>query len=249
MAYTYNPSTAQIIGNVDTRGLSLSTAMRNALAGGISAADFNKQFGSISGFQPISLARQRPVAAPAPAPVAAPKPAAPAAVAAPVATSYNTAWNTAAKQLNPIFDTQLSTINAQLPAIEQLFEAMSLALAGQQQAESGRAIADANSRGLLYSTVPINQQTAIASDYATQRAELGSRKAAAIGSVNEAINTSNLNRTNAITQLVEALFGTDLKQKEYMKSKEYQTLQFNNAVAQANRGFEIEMEKLNKGIF
>lgn len=60
-----------VIGNVEVSGLDLSPAMRSALASGISAADFNRQFAG-RGFRPISLSRQ--VGA-APAPTAPPPPA------------------------------------------------------------------------------------------------------------------------------------------------------------------------------
>jgi hypothetical protein len=61
------------LGNVNVSGLSLSQAMRNDLAGGLSVAAFNSKYAG-NGFQPISTSRQ--LAAPAPA---APAPAAPAA--------------------------------------------------------------------------------------------------------------------------------------------------------------------------
>jgi hypothetical protein len=65
------------LGSVNIDGLDLSTGMRNDLAGGMSASDFNSKYSaSVPGFRPIALSRQV-AAAPAPAP--APAPAAPAA--------------------------------------------------------------------------------------------------------------------------------------------------------------------------
>jgi hypothetical protein len=60
------------LGNVNIDGLSLSSAMRNDLSGGMSASAFNQKYsGSVAGFKPIALSRQvgggsAPAAAPAP---------------------------------------------------------------------------------------------------------------------------------------------------------------------------------------
>lgn len=81
MAYAQNPATVQRLGNVDISGLSLSSAMRNDLSSGMSAAAFNAKYAG-GGFQPISLARQ--LSAPAPTPAPAPQPAPTPAVPAPV---------------------------------------------------------------------------------------------------------------------------------------------------------------------
>lgn len=71
-----------VLGSVNIDGLDLSAGMRNDLAGGMSASDFNGKYSaSTPGFRPIALSRQV-AAAPAPAapaPAPAPPPAAPAA--------------------------------------------------------------------------------------------------------------------------------------------------------------------------
>lgn len=70
------------LGNVNISGLDLSPTMRNDLAAGMSASDFNSKYSSsVAGFRPISLARQMaaaPAAAPAATAVAPPPAAAPA---------------------------------------------------------------------------------------------------------------------------------------------------------------------------
>lgn len=129
----------------------------------------------------------------------------------------------ATQQLNPLFAEQESAIQAQIPAIQQLYDTLATGL----RSESGQALEtgvrditeDASRRGVLRSTIPVdaraNLQTALSQALTQSLGELNVRRAGDVAGVNTSLNDLRLKRASSIFDLANTLQAQDLKEREF----------------------------------
>lgn len=162
-----------------------------------------------------------------------------------MATKFTTQ---ATNQLAPAYKQQITALNSQVPAIQQLYDVLDQGLAGQQQAGNQNVLEDASSRGLLRSTIPVEGQTALGQQIIQQQGLYAAQEAKDLGGVRQQIGGLQADQANAISQLASALqqaFNSDrsvtLQQqqnnREYALQKRAQQQQYKLGLLAARRGY------------
>lgn len=150
----------------------------------------------------------------------------------------------ATQQLAPAYKQQIQATKAQIPAIQQLYTALFQGLQSQGKQQSQNIYEDAGSRGLLYSTIPVDAQTGLQQALLQKRGELGAQQAQDIAGVNQTLGGLKVDRANAIAQLAEALASSGLQRKQFQFQKRQSRQQFSLDKRLANRQYQLEKQAL-----
>lgn len=153
---------------------------------------------------------------------------------------------TAQKQINPLYKPQEQALQAQIPAIQQLYQSLNQGLLGQQAAGNQNILEGAAGRGLLRSTIPVDQQAALAGSTLQQQAQLGSQQGKEVAGVNQQIGGLGVEKANAISQLVNTLFNRDLEERklQYSQQQQNQSLALQRALADRQYQFALQSARL-----
>lgn len=152
----------------------------------------------------------------------------------------------AATTLKPVFTQQIAALKSQLPAIDQLYEALGQGLQGQKQAETQGIFESASGRGLLRSTIPVDQQTGLEQSYLQKGTQLASDRMQKVAGVNKDITGVNVNMAQAIAQLAQALRSQDLAERQFGFTKSQANRQLKLQSQLANRDFSLQKKLANK---
>src|SRR5688572_30271216 len=107
----------------------------------------------------------------------------------------------ATRQLAPSYDTQQKAIQAQVPAVQQLYSNLIQGLEGQKQTETQNILESANARGVLRSTLPVDLQTELGKALLAQRGQLGAQQASDIAGINSQLGGLGIQRAQGIAEL------------------------------------------------
>lgn len=150
-----------------------------------------------------------------------------------MATSFT---KQAQSQLNPAYNAQIKAYQSQLPAIQNKYNALSQGLMSQAQTQTMGAFEDANARGVLNSTIPVDLQTGIQQALLQGQGKLAGEQAGEVGQIRQQIAGVGVQRASAIATLINALRDRALKQQ-----------QFNQTQQLADRQFGLDQQFLNMG--
>lgn len=150
----------------------------------------------------------------------------------------------ARQQLNPAYNQQMQATQAQIPAIQQLYQALFQGLESQGQQQQQANLEDAGSRGLLYSTIPVDAQTGLQQALLQQRGQLGAQQAQEIAGVQQSLGGLRVDRANTISQLAQALAQSGLQRQQFRYQKQQSNRQFNLDRRLANRQYQLQKQAL-----
>lgn len=157
-------------------------------------------------------------------------------------------YKTAAKRVNPVFKAQTKAVQAQLPAITRLYEALNQSLMGQNQAQQMQNLEGASARGVLRSTIPVDVQTGLEQALIGQQAQLGAEQAKEVSGVNQQLAGIGVERMNAINTLAQALFNRDIASRGFRLDKRNSALQRRLQRQLANQQYSLDSRRINQGI-
>ena len=146
----------------------------------------------------------------------------------------------ATKTLSPAYTQQANALKAQLPAIEQLYQALGRNLQGQAKTDTQNAFEGAGGRGLLRSTIPVDMQTGIQQALLQKQSQLGFEQAQKIGGVQNDLAGVNVNMAQAIAQLSQALRGQDLAERQFGFTKKQSARELSLQRKLANRDYALQ---------
>ena len=155
----------------------------------------------------------------------------------------------ATQTLAPAYDQQIKALKTQIPAIEQLYAALGQQQQGQKATETQNIFENASGRGLLRSTIPVDQQAGLEQTYLQKGAQLGAEQVQKVGAVNSDIYGANISKANAIAQLTQALQGQSLDSQKFAFDKKQSTLELKQRQALADREYKLQKELAALGIF
>lgn len=144
-------------------------------------------------------------------------------------------FSTAASQLNPAYDQQVGALQSQVPAIQQLYQALIQGLQGQQAIGNQNILEDSSSRGLLHSTIPVVGQQQLGQQILSQQGQYAAQQAKDLAGVYSQIGGVRTEQAGAVANLANAYQGNYLQQQ-----------QINNQQAQADREFQLQQQTANQ---
>lgn len=141
----------------------------------------------------------------------------------------------ASKQLTPGYNQQISALQGQVPAIQQYFDILNQGLMGQQQVGNQNILEGASARGLLRSTIPVDDQMGLGQQIIQQQGLNATEQAKQVGGIQSQVAGLQTDRASAIAQLANAL------QQAFTQNRGV-TLQ----ARQANREYALQKQLGNK---
>lgn len=140
----------------------------------------------------------------------------------------------ATKTLDPLFTQQTKAVKGQIPAIQQLYDALTqgLQFQNQQQLQTGtqNIMEDASARGVLRSSLPVDARTSLTGQLGAALTEglgrIGAQRAQDISGVNKSLADIGLQRTQSISSLADQLQGADLREREFILRKKQAQQEF-----------------------
>lgn len=154
----------------------------------------------------------------------------------------------ATAQLDPVYKAQSNAVASQIPAINMLYEALGKGVDSRAKTATQNAFETASGRGLLYSTIPVDMQAGIEAGAINEKGELGAKQMGEIADVNTELAGIGVNRANAISQLVQALFGMDMQNQQFAQTQNTanQSLALQRQIA--DRDYQLSLQRLKRGI-
>lgn len=111
----------------------------------------------------------------------------------------------ATQQYAPAYAQQISGLESQVPAIQQLYSILNQSLLGQQQVGNQNILEDASSKGVLRSTIPVDRQAGLGQQIIQQQGLNAAQQAKEIGGIRSQVGGLQIEKVNAIAQLANAL--------------------------------------------
>lgn len=143
----------------------------------------------------------------------------------------------ATKQLAPAYATQINAAQSQIPAIQQLYQTLMQGLTGFQQTENQNILEGASGRGLLRSTIPVDQQTLLGQQVLGKQAEYGMQQGQQLGDIYNQIAGLNVDKAKSIAGLGLNMQQNDLQQTQFKYQKQQADRQYKLARAAAQKGY------------
>lgn len=155
----------------------------------------------------------------------------------------------ATSRLNPAFAQQTSALNSQIPAIQQLFQVLMQSLEGQRATGNQNILEDASSRGLLRSTIPVDNQMNLGNQLLAQGAQYAAQQQQQIGDIRSKIAGIGVDRANSIYGLANTLYGQALQRQGLAQQKSFNQQQLNQTRALADRQYGLDQQALARGYY
>lgn len=160
----------------------------------------------------------------------------------------------AEQQVNPLFQQQIQAQQAQIPAIQQLYQTLTQGLQQQAQRElqtgTQSILEDASRRGVLRSTLPVDARTelqaAISQGLIGRMGELGLQQARDISGIQSNIANLGIERLRTITSLADALQAQDLREREFAMRQQAAREEAARQQATAPSGQELQIQAINQ---
>lgn len=146
-------------------------------------------------------------------------------------------------QLAPAYQQQTQALQSQIPAIQRLYGSLSQNLQNQQQADVQNAFESASARGVLRSTIPVQQQAGIAQQYIQKAGELGAQQQQEIGKVQSQIGGIGVEQAKAIADLAQALYSQNFRERELQLQRSTQQQELSLQRALADRQFALQQQQ------
>lgn len=154
----------------------------------------------------------------------------------------------ATQQIAPVYGQQISAMEAQIPAIQQLYSTLTEGLKTQsnQQLESGITgiVEDASARGVLRSTLPVDSRTTLTAQLgaALNQAlgQAGLEQTREIGNVRSTVGNLRISQAKDIADLSNALRTNDLQKQ----AQEFERQKFEYQKQVDAQNFALESQKL-----
>lgn len=140
-------------------------------------------------------------------------------------------YQQAKSQLAPGYTQQIQAAQSQIPAIQQLYQALLQGLQGQQAAGNQDILEGAGARGMLYSTVPVVQQQQLGQQILQKQGEYGLQQQQQLGNIQQNIAGLRVGQAKDIAGLANTLQSQDLAQQQFKYNKQ-----------QANRNYQLQMQ-------
>lgn len=140
-------------------------------------------------------------------------------------------YQQAKSQLAPGYTQQIQAAQSQIPAIQQLYQALLQGLQGQQAAGNQEILEGAGARGMLYSTVPVVQQQQLGQQILQKQGEYGLQQQQQLGNIQQNIAGLRVGQAKDIAGLANTLQSQDLAQQQFKYNKQ-----------QANRNYQLQMQ-------
>lgn len=153
----------------------------------------------------------------------------------------------ATRQLNPVYQQQAQAVRAQIPAIQQLYQSLFQGLEGTRQTETQNIFEGASGRGLLNSTIPVDQQTQLGQQLLQQRGQLGAQQAQDIAGVQSSLQDINVQRASAISELANALAGRRLERRKLQLNRAQQQRELHLQRVLADRQHALDVQRAQRG--
>lgn len=150
----------------------------------------------------------------------------------------------ATQQIAPAYKQQNQALQAQIPAIQQLYNSLFQGLQAQGQQETQNIYEGASGRGLLYSSIPVDAQTGLQQALIQKRGELGAQQAQEVAGVQQDLGALKVDRANAISQLAQALAQSSLQRRQFQFTKQQSNRQFSFDRRLANRQYQLDKQAL-----
>ena len=154
----------------------------------------------------------------------------------------------ATKQLSPGYTQQVSALQGQIPAIQQLYETLMQGLTAQQQMGNQNILEGAAGRGVLRSTIPVDAQTMLGQQILQQQGQYSLEQQRATNDILSQIAGVNVNRANAISSLANSLRGTALNEQQFRWTKSNANRQYQLDKKLNQQNFKLSMAAAQKGI-
>lgn len=137
----------------------------------------------------------------------------------------------AQSQLNPGYNQQISAVQSQIPAIQNLYQSYIQGLQAQQPMQNLGVLEDASGRGILRSTIPAYGQQQVAQNILQQTGQYSAQQQKELGDIYGQVAGIRTEKAKSIADLANALYGTDIQNR---------TLQ--NTIGQGNRQFTLQQQ-------
>jgi len=111
----------------------------------------------------------------------------------------------ATKVYTTLYKQQISAVQSQIPAINQLYTALNQGLMNTQKTETQNILEDASGKGMLMSTQPVDKRTQLAQTILQQAGQYAAQQAQEISKVNQAVGDLRVNKTRDIQSLATTL--------------------------------------------
>lgn len=151
---------------------------------------------------------------------------------------------TATKQVAPVYAQQTQALKAQIPAINQLYSSLIQGLEGTRQTENMNILEGASGRGILRSTIPVDQQVGLEQSLLQQRGQYGAQQAQDIAGIQNQLGQVGVQRFSAINDLAQALQSQDLARRQFQLDKAGQQQQLALQRKVANRDYQLQLQAL-----
>jgi hypothetical protein len=142
-----------------------------------------------------------------------------------------TYYSQASQQLSPGYNQQISALQSQIPAIQQLYQTLLQGLQGQQQVGNQNILEDASGRGLLHSTIPVQGQIGLGQQILGLQGQYAAQQAKDIGNIYSQIAGIRTGQAQSIADLANSL-----------QSNALASQQVKNQAAQANRQYQLDLQ-------
>lgn len=137
-------------------------------------------------------------------------------------------YQQATSQVAPIYDQQIAQAQAQIPALQKLYQSLigNLQTQSNQQLQTGtqNIVEDASRRGVLRSSLPVDARTTLQGQLSaalTQgTADLNRQQLQDVSGIQERIGNLQTGRLGAIQSLADQLYQRDLKEREFQMAQQ-----------------------------
>lgn len=150
----------------------------------------------------------------------------------------------ATRQLDPAFKQQRAAIQSQIPAIQQLYQSLFQGLESQRKTGTQQIFEDASGRGLLNSTIPVDNQAQLGQALLQRRSELGAEQLQRIGEIRERLGGLGISRLQAIQNLANALASRSLANRQFSLQKRLSNREYRLQKRLANRQYQLQKKQL-----
>lgn len=137
----------------------------------------------------------------------------------------------ATRQYAPVYRKQMQAYQAQIPALQQLYNNLLSGLTSQQKVGNQNLLEDSGARGLLRSTIPVDAQAGLAQEILQQRGQYSAEYANQLAGINQNIGQLGIDQVGAISGLAGDL-----------ESRNLALRQFNLDRSQTNRQFRLDKQ-------
>jgi len=148
----------------------------------------------------------------------------------------------ARRALNPGYRQQTQALQSQIPAINQLYDSLQQGLMAQQESGNLQIFENAANRGVLNSTIPVDEQTGLAGQIIQQQGQYAAEQAQDIGNIQAQIGQIGIDRAQAIADYVNQLKQRQLAQQQFNFTRQQSNRQFRLDRRLANRQYQLDRQ-------